>query len=65
MNEFIEIINNVGFPIGCVIVLGWYSFKTTDKVIALTEKVTTALTQNSDKMSDLAKAIEKMLEKEE
>ena len=65
MKEFVDIINTVGFPIGCVIVLGWYSFKTTDKVISLTEKVTTALTQNSDKMSELAKAIEKMLEKEE
>ena len=65
MQEFVDVINTVGFPIGCVIVLGWYSFKTTDKVISLTEKVTTALTQNSDKMSELAKAIEKMLEKED
>lgn len=64
MQEIITIIQSVGFPIACSIALAWYAFKTTDKLVSLTEKVTDALTKNSDKMSDLADAIQKLIEKE-
>ena len=63
MNDFINIINTVGFPISCVIALGVYSYKTTNKIITLTEKVTNALTETSENMKDLADTINKLLER--
>lgn len=63
MNDFVTIINTVGFPIACVLALGVYSYKTTNRIIALTEKVTNALTENSENMKDLAEAISKLLDK--
>lgn len=65
MNEFVNIINAVGFPIACVLALGVYSYKTTNKIIALTEKVTNALTETSENMKDLAEAINNLLERKE
>lgn len=65
MNEFVNIINTVGFPISCVLALGVYSYKTTNKIIALTEKVTNALTETSENMKDLAEAINNLLERKE
>lgn len=65
MNDFVGIINTVGFPIACVLALGVYSYKTTNKIIALTEKVTNALTETSENMKDLADAINNILERKE
>ena len=65
MNDFVTIINTVGFPIACVLALGVYSYKTTNKIIALTEKVTNALTETSENMKDLAEAIKNLLERKE
>lgn len=65
MNDFITIINNVGFPISCVLALGIYSYKTTNKIIALTEKVTNALSESSENLKDLADAINQLLNRKE
>lgn len=65
MNDFVTIINSVGFPIACVMALGIYSYKTTNKIIALTEKVTNALAESSENLKDLADAINKLLERRE
>ena len=62
MNDFITVINTVGFPIACVLALGVYSYKTTNKVIELTEKVTNALTESSENLKDLADAINKLFD---
>ena len=63
--EFIEIIQSVGFPIACVIALGLYSYKTTDRLLALTEKVTDALTTTAEKMEELSNTIKEFLEEKE
>lgn len=65
MADFVTIINTVGFPISCVLALGVYSYKTTNKIISLTEKVTNALTETSENMKDLAEAINNLLERKE
>lgn len=65
MSDFLTIINTVGFPIACVIALGVYSYKTTNKIITLTEKVTNALTETSENMKDLADTINKLLERKD
>ena len=65
MDDFVTIINTVGFPIACVLALGVYSYKTTNKIIALTEKVTNALTETSENMSDLADAINQLLSRKD
>lgn len=62
MNDFITIINTVGFPISCVLALGVYSYKTTNKIITLTEKVTNALAESSENLKDLADAINKLFD---
>lgn len=64
LQQILDIIQNVGFPIACVVALSLYANKTTDKLIILTEKVTDALSKNSEKLSDLANAIERMERKD-
>ena len=63
--EFIDIIQSVGFPIACVIALGLYSYRTTDRLLALTEKVTDALTTTAEKMEELSSTIKEFLEEKE
>lgn len=65
MNDFVTIINTVGFPIACVLALGIYSYKTTNKIIALTEKVTNALAESSENLKDLADAIKQLLNRKD
>lgn len=65
MSDFVTIINTVGFPIACVIALGVYSYKTTNKIITLTEKVTNALTETSENMKELADTINKLLDRKD
>lgn len=62
MNEIVNIINTVGFPIACAVCLAWYSYKTTNRILDLTEKVTKALSESAEKMSDLTDAINKLKE---
>lgn len=64
MSEWVSMISNLGFPIVCVIALAIYSYKTTNRVIDLTEKVTNALANSSEKLDELAKAINKLANKE-
>ena len=42
INFVTELISNFGFPVACVIALAVYSKNTTDKIISLTQEVTTA-----------------------
>ena len=63
MNDFVTIVNQVGFPIACVLALGVYSYKTTNKIIGLTEKVTTALAESNERMKDLTEAIKELSRK--
>ena len=65
MTDFVTIINTFGFPIACVLALGVYSYKTTNKIISLTERVTNALTETSENIKDLAEAINNLLERKE
>lgn len=62
--EFVTVIQTVGFPIACVIALGAYSYKTTMRIMDLTERVTNALTLVSDKMEELTDTIKILTEKE-
>lgn len=59
-----QIITNLGFPIACVIGLAWYSKNTTDKIIALTEKVTDALVSSSNAIEEVKEVIQKFVDKE-
>lgn len=65
MNDFITVVNQVGFPIACVLALGVYSYNTTNKIIGLTEKVTTALAESNERMKDLTDAIKELSRKGE
>ena len=58
-----ELISNFGFPIACVIALALYSKTTTDKIITLTQEVTTALISSTKSIDDLREAIASLLEK--
>lgn len=59
-----DLITNFGFPIACVVALAWYSKATTDKIIALTEKVTEALVSSSSAIEDVKDVIREILRKE-
>lgn len=61
--DLVEIIQTTGFPIACVIALGWYAYGTTNRVMDLTEKVTNALTTVSGKMEELSDTIKELTEK--
>lgn len=63
--QFIDVVQSVGFPIACVIALGVYSYKTTDRLLSLTEKVTDALTTTAEKMEELSNTIKEFLEEKE
>lgn len=65
MTEIVNVISTVGFPIACAIALAMYSYKTTIRIIDLTEKVTNALASNSDKLEELSDAINKLAMKGE
>ena len=62
--EIVDIIQTTGFPIACVIALGWYAYGTTNRIMNLTEKVTDALTTVSNKMEELSTTIKELTEKE-
>lgn len=58
INDAVQIISTVGFPIACALGLAAYAYKTTDRIIALTERVTDALVQSTDAINDNVKALE-------
>ena len=60
MNEITTVISTVGFPIACAIALGWYAMTTTNKIIALTEKVTDALSKSATAMEEIKDAIKEI-----
>lgn len=61
--NIVDIIQTMGFPIACVIALGWYAYNTTNRIMDLTEKVTNALTTVSGKMEELSDTIKEMIRK--
>ena len=61
INFVTELINNFGFPVVCVIALAVYSKNTTDKIISLTQEVTTALISSTKSIDDFKEAITKLL----
>ena len=63
INFVTELITNFGFPVACVIALAVYSKNTTDKLISLTQEVTTALISSTKSIDDLREAIASLLEK--
>ena len=60
MNDIVSVISTVGFPIACAIALGWYAMTTTNKIIALTEKVTDALSKSAAAMEEIKDAIKEI-----
>ena len=63
INFVTELISNFGFPVACVIALAVYSKNTTDKIISLTQEVTTALISSTKSIDDFKDAITNLLEK--
>ena len=61
INFITELISNFGFPVACVIALAVYSKNTTDKIINLTQEVTTALISSTKSIDDFKEAITKLL----
>ena len=61
INFVTESISNFGFPVACVIALAVYSKNTTDKIISLTQEVTTALISSTKSIDDFKEAITKLL----
>lgn len=60
MNDVVSVVSTVGFPIACAIALGWYAMTTTNKIIALTEKVTDALSKSASAMEEIKDAIKEI-----
>ena len=63
INTITTVISNIGFPIACVVFLGWYAKDTTDKVVKLTEKVTDALVSSTRAIDEIKEVIEKITSK--
>lgn len=61
MNEFINVLQNFGVPVACMVALGWFSYNLNNKVISLVEKVTSAMIENSNNMLTLSNTIDKFL----
>lgn len=58
-----DVITNLGFPIACVVALALYSKSTTDKIIALTEKVTDALVSSTNAIEEVKEVIKTIVER--
>lgn len=63
MNTIVTIINTVGFPIACVICLGWYAYTTTNKIIKLTESVTSTLSVCNTTLDNVNSVLDKVMDK--
>lgn len=53
MTEVVQIINNVGFPIACVIGMGFYIYKVQSKMMEIVQNNTKAIENLIDKINDL------------
>lgn len=53
MSEVVQIINNVGFPIACVIGMGFYIYKVQTKMMETVDNNTKAIEKLVDKISKL------------
>lgn len=63
MNNIVTIVNTVGFPIACVICLGWYAYTTTNKIIKLTENVTSTLSVCNTTLNNVNSVLDKVMDK--
>lgn len=63
LQMIMEMINNFGFPIACVIALAWYAKNTTDKIIILTQEVTKALVSSTDTIEEFKTVVDNMCQK--
>lgn len=61
MQDFINVLQNFGVPVACLIALGLFSNNMVNKLITLTERVTSAMVENSSNMARLSNTIEKLL----
>ena len=62
ISEITTIISNVGFPIACVVCLGWYAKDTTERIIKLTEKVSDALVSSTRAIDEIKDVISKLVD---
>lgn len=63
VNVVVQIINTVGFPIACVVCLGWYAYSTTNKLIKLTENVTATLSVCNSTLDNVNSVLDKVMDK--
>lgn len=63
MNEILQVIQTVGFPIFMVLALGWYIIRESDKHKEETKSFTDALNQNSLTLQKLHDRLESMFSK--
>lgn len=61
MNEFIDLLQNFGVSVTCLVALSIFTSKMVNKIIDLTERVTSAMVENSNNMTTLSNTIEKIL----
>ena len=55
--DILSMIQEFGFPVACVVALAFYANSTTNKLICLTERVTNAMSENSNSNKELAETI--------
>lgn len=55
--DILSMIQEFGFPVTCVVALAFYANSTTNKLICLTERVTNAMSENSNSNKELAETI--------
>lgn len=61
MQDFVTILQNFGVPVACLVALGVFSSKMVTKIFELTERVTSAMVENSSNMATLSQTIDKLL----
>ena len=62
INDVMNAITTVGFPIACACALGLYVRETTDRVFEITETVTEALTKQTEVFERLGDNFDKLAE---
>ena len=62
INDVMNAITTVGFPIACACALGLYVRETTDRVFQITETVTEALTKQTEVFERLGDNFDKLAE---
>lgn len=59
--DILSMIQDFGFPVTCVVALAFYANSTTNKLICLTERVTNAMSENSNSNKELAETIRELV----